>query len=89
MRKRKFTEEEVKDLLWEHEVEEKQVGSGRWEAYMESIVLADDGKYYKIEWAAGLTEMQENTVEAQEATEVELVERTEVVKKWVPVEGEK
>lgn len=85
---RYFNRDEVQDLIWEDSVQEKQVDSGRWDAYMEVICLADDGKHYKIEWPTGLTEMQEDSIEGQEAQEVELVEEMVLVKKWVPVLGE-
>lgn len=86
MSKRKFTEAEVKSLIWEAEVESIQHDSGRWEAYMETIVQTEDGKYYSLNWGKGLTECQDNTFYEQEADEVELKEFVETVKRWVSVE---
>lgn len=55
-----FTEQEAKDLIWEAEVSQSSNGSGRWSEYMSSVVEADDGKLYRIDWESGLTESQEN-----------------------------
>ena len=83
--KRKFTAREVEDLFFEGEIEEGE--SSRWHRGDTSIVEVD-GKYYSLYANIGLTENQYNEWEDQEADEVELVEKTVVIKEWVPVSSE-
>lgn len=84
--KRIFTEEEVKHLVWNEEVERENGENRRWTRNVTSIVEVD-GKFYALDWEEGLTEGQENLYFDQESDEVELVETTKTitVKEWVPV----
>lgn len=67
----KLNESEQQDLLWESEqIEEDEHGSGRWTAYVSTVVRAKDGKFYRINWERGLTENQENIFEDGEVEEV-------------------
>lgn len=70
MAKREFTEDEVRELVYES-IKNVEHDSSRWTAYMSSIIKCeDDGKFYELFWDRGLTEEQENEFEAQEAEEV-------------------
>ena len=89
----KVTKTQVRDLAMEdHDPEEFEIisteegGSGRWSRYNYIIFKnLKTNKYYKIFWQEGLTENQEHEFESQEADEVEPVEETVIVKKWVLV----
>jgi hypothetical protein len=82
--KRKFTEEEVKELIYGWDVETITGEDRRW-SRIDTVIVELDNKFYKLWYDRGLTESQEDTFEAQEADEVVQVEETVVVKKWVPV----
>lgn len=69
----KFTEEQVKELVWDSLVDEG-AGARRWSESMVSI-CEFEGKFYSIEWERGLTECQENEFYAQDAPEVHKVEK--------------
>lgn len=88
MATRHFTAEEVEDLVWETEVQRVITGSNRWSVDAESIVYADDGKYYKVYWNEAATEMQEHEFWSQGAIEVEQVTKEITVTDWFPVEDE-
>ena len=81
-----FTEDEVEELT-DREVDTIVGDSRRWQKSMTTIALHENGKHYRIEWQAGLTECQENDYPEQEAVEVELTERevTKTIKEWIPV----
>jgi hypothetical protein len=87
--KRKFTADEVRELVWENEVETIQGEDRRWSRTNCTIIQTEDGKYYELYWEQGLTECQENEFEAQEVEEVELKEETKTVtqKNWVKKEN--
>lgn len=87
MSKRFFSEDEVKELIWESEVDQKIIDSSRWSMSMESIVKID-GKYYRVHWEQGATEYQENEYYEQEADEVERKTKMVEVTDWYKV-GEK
>lgn len=78
--KRKFTELEVNNLVWENEVERTEGEDRRWSRTNTSIVDVD-GKLYRLFWEEGLTENQDNGYSEQEAEEVFKHEWTEVVTK--------
>lgn len=78
--KRKFTAREVEDLVW-NGIETIEGENRRWSRTNITIVKIDE-KFYQLEWEEGLTEMQENRFDDQEADEVIQVEETVVVKKW-------
>ena len=78
--KRKFSEEEVEDWAYEGEFEEGEQRRG----VTSMVTIAEvDGKFYSLNWDRGLTESQEDYYPEQEADEVEQIEETIVVKKWV------
>ena len=79
---RKFTEQEVEDLVWDGEITEGE--ARRWSSTNTSVVTIDD-KQYELYYEHGLTEMQENEYEEQEAPEVKKVKETVVIEKWVNV----
>lgn len=79
-----FTEDEVKELIWESEVERNILDSSRWSMSMESFVEFE-GKYYRVYWEQGSTEYQENEYYDQEATQVERKTKTIEVTDWFPV----
>ncbi|KKL91261.1 hypothetical protein LCGC14_1896430 [marine sediment metagenome] len=81
----KLTEKQVEDLVWEGEVVKTTEGENRrWSRTITSIVKIDS-KYYEIHWDEGLTENNENYYPEQEAIEVKSVEKTIIVKEWIPV----
>jgi hypothetical protein len=90
MSSRYFTEKEVKNLIWDCEVDRIEGENRRWSRRVTSIVEADDGKFYKINWEQGLTENQENDYNAGEYPEVEkkTYEKTITVSEWVKVKDE-
>lgn len=87
--KEKFSEKEIRSLVWEMDtVEEIEGEDRRWSRTIQTIFKADD-RYFSIYWEKGLTEMQENEYYYQ-PEEVKLVEETKTitVRNWVPVRGE-
>lgn len=84
---RYFTEKEVRNLIWDCEVEREEGSNRRWSRSMTSIVEADDGKLYAIDWEQGLTECQQNEYFAGTYPEVEkkTYEKTITVAEWVEV----
>ena len=87
--KEKFSEKEIRSLVWEMDtVEEIEGEDRRWSRGMQTIFKADD-RYFSICWEKGLTEMQEDEYYDQ-PEEVSLIEETKTitVKNWVPVKGE-
>ena len=80
----KFTKEQVRELVWEAEVETINGENRRWSRSNTTIVEFEN-KFYDLYWEEGLTEMQDDEFEAQDAPEVKQIEETIVVKKWVAV----
>jgi len=78
----KLTSDEVRFLVWECDVETEEGENRRW-SRSNSTVVEKDGKFYSVYWEQGLTEMQDNDYPAQTATEVEQIEETVIIKKWV------
>lgn len=75
----KLNESEQRELLYEStEISEESNYSGRWTEHLTTIVQTDDGKFYRINWERGLTEMQEDVFEDGEVEEVFAVERLNV-----------
>ena len=89
MTARNFTEEEVRELVFENEVESFEGDSGRWTVEMETIVECD-GNFYKLVWDCGLTECQESFFPAQESSPVErkVTEKLVEVVTWEVIEKE-
>jgi hypothetical protein len=84
--KRKFTKEEVQNLVWENAIETDYGENRRWSRTNITIVEFNK-KFYELYWEEGLTEYQENEYEAQEADEMEQIEKTIIVKRWVKKES--
>ena len=75
-----LTEREIEDLRWDYpEVYEEEHDSGRWTAFMTTVVDVN-GKNYAINWQRGLTEYQENIYDEQ-PYECELVEEEVTITK--------
>ncbi|PWG65642.1 hypothetical protein [Bifidobacterium callitrichidarum] len=76
---RHFTDEELESAVYEDTgkiVRSKPVGESRWQTRMEGVVkMDDDGKYYRITWYRGNTEMQENEYYSGDFPEVHPVEK--------------
>lgn len=78
----KFTEDEVKRVVFgEHEdykiITEIEGEARRWSQTNEVIVQnVNTNKMYSVQYEQGLTEMQDNYYEEQEASEVEPVTET-------------
>lgn len=81
-----FTEEQVKELVWETEIKRNITGTSRWSVDVESVVEAEDGKYFKVYWSEAATEMQEHEFWSQDADEVEEVTKQITVTDWFPIE---
>lgn len=62
-------------------ISEERFGPDRWTEPMASTVRADDGKYYRIRWARGLTENQDSSFEDGELLQVFPVESLKVQSK--------
>jgi len=80
--KKRFSANEVEELVYNNEVECIKGESRRWSRTSISIVK-DGGKCYEVYWEHGLTENQEDSFEAQEASEVEQIEERITIKKWI------
>lgn len=61
MASRTFTESELKSLVYEFDVFTRDIYPGRWSMFVETVVKADDGKFYLVNWQRGLTENQEDS----------------------------
>ena len=81
-----FKEDDVRELVWESEVERIVGESRRWSRTNLSIVESE-GKFYELQWEQGLTEQQEDEYFDQTAKEVEQIEKTVVVKEWREING--
>jgi len=81
---RHFTKEEVRE--WAGEGVDEIVGEDRRWSRTNTTIVKIDNKFYSIYWEQGLTENQENEYEAQDAPEVQQVEKTIVVTNWKKVE---
>ena len=73
-----LTADEKETLVSENEVTSEGSGGRRWSETMETVVKADDGKLYRIEWERGLTEHQDDYFEDGEVPEVFSVKSLEV-----------
>ena len=81
-----FTFEELEYIIQESDfeyVDEIEGDDHRWNREMQTIIKIDD-RLFAIDWRKGLTEMQENEYWDQ-PYEVKVVEKTIVVKEYVPV----
>lgn len=76
-RKEELTEEELKTLVWDYQVDIQEGDSGRWTKSMRSIVELCD-ELYSIDYEQGLTECQENEYPYQ-PVKVKRVELTKTI----------
>lgn len=83
---RHFTEEDVRELVWGTEHDRNILGHARWSLFVKSIVMADDGKFYRVYWDEAATESQVHKFWAQDAAEVEKITKLVEVTDWFPVE---
>lgn len=82
----KLTEREIKELVWDYEVEREEGDNTRWTRSVTSIVRLCD-RYFSIDWEEGLTECQENEYYNQPYEVVKhTYEKTITVTEWVTVE---
>ena len=72
-----LTEGEIKELVWEYEVEREEGDSGRWTQSMTSYVKLLN-RFFVIYWESGLTEYQENEY-LNQPEEVERVEYDKLI----------
>jgi hypothetical protein len=83
----KLTEEEIRELVWDYEVDREEGDNRRWSRTITSIVQLCD-KYFSIDWEQGLTECQENEYYNQPYEVVKhTYEKTITVTEWAVVEG--
>ena len=83
----KLTEQEIKELVWDYEIEREEGDHGRWTRSVTSIIKLCD-KYFALDWEQGLTEYQENEYYNQPYEVVQRTyEKTITVTEWVSVEG--
>ena len=83
----KLTEREIKELVWDYEVDREEGDNRRWTRSVTSIVRLCD-RYFSIDWEQGLTECQENEYYNQPYEVVKhTYEKTITVTEWVAVEG--
>ena len=71
-----LTERECLDLVYEFDIENSYGGNHRWSRMVETICDLN-GRYFKISWDQGLTELQDDACYDQ-PIEVELHEWDEV-----------
>ena len=81
-----LTERELKSLPWEFNEIERTYGDNRRWARKTTSIIEIGGRFFKLDWDEGLTEMQEHEfyyqpVEVKEKT----YEKTITVKEWIPV----
>jgi len=78
----KLTESELRNLVWEYEVETENGENRRWSRTNTTIVKLLD-RYFSVDWEEGLTESQENEYYEQPYEVVcKTEEKTIVVKMW-------
>lgn len=66
-----LTAEEQERLLNRSDhISQENFGARRWSEGTATVVRADDGKFYRITWDRGLTEMQEDSFSDGEVPEV-------------------
>ena len=79
--KEKFTEEELRELIFGGYEVDLIVGENlRWNRYVTSIIEIND-RFFAIEWSQGLTELQLNEFDEQ-PYEVKMIEKQIIVKDW-------
>ena len=81
----KLEECDIRDLVFDYEIDKIEHGSGRWTTTVETIIELCD-RTFSITWERGLTECQENEfynqpVEVRKRTYVKPV----VVTEWIPI----
>ena len=81
-----LTEQEIKELVWDYEIDREEGDNRRWTRSVTSIVKLCD-KYFAIDWEEGLTECQENEYYNQPYEVVKhTYEKTITVTEWIAVE---
>lgn len=83
-KKEKLTEEELRTLMREYEIDSVDDGEdGRWQRYITSV-FEYEGRLFAFNWAQGLTESQDDSFDEQ-PFEVIKTEKTIVVVEYLPV----
>ena len=80
-----LTEEEIRNLIYDYEIECIPGEHGRWTQTIESICKLNN-RYFSVYWEQGLTEYQEDEFYEQ-PVEVQLTEYPKVitVREWNPI----
>lgn len=79
----KLTEEELKEIVWDYDVESSYGDNRRWTRSV-STVVSMCGRYFMVDWKEGLTEYQENEFwEQPYEVERKEYEKTIKVVEWV------
>ena len=73
--KRKFTEEEIKEIWMNDNFVAEIVGEPRRWSTTVGLITEVDGKFYEVVYERGLTERQEDYFSDMEASEVHQVEK--------------
>lgn len=82
-----ISESELKELVWDYEVEREEGDHGRWTIHITSIIKLCD-KYFALDWEQGLTECQENEYYSKPYEVIKhTYKKTITVTEWVAVEG--
>lgn len=82
----KLTEQELRELVTEYDEETEYGNDHRWTREAFTVVKLSD-RYFGINWMKALTEMQDDEF-CEQPYEVQQIEKTIVVKEWVPVNHE-
>lgn len=86
--KRKFSQEEVEQFVHNNEVDIKHGETDGTLRFNWSIVKLDN-KFFRLKWREELDDNWPDEYEEQEADEVKQVEKTVVIKVWVPISENK
>ena len=88
-----LTRDEGNDVVWGesdawHTVKERITGKTRWHLLMSGVFKhLDSGRYYRIDWSTGATEMQEgDPFEFRDPKLVEVEEVEATVKQWIEIQ---
>ncbi len=84
--KEKFTEKEIKNLIFYDDVNEVDRIEEEKERWTQSIavIIEINGRYFKLRYDEGLTEMQAN-IYYTDVVEVKPVKKTIIITEWNPM----
>lgn len=85
LNKEDLSEDELKRVVYDYEIESDYGENERWTRNVISICKLN-GKYFSVNWNEGLTEMQPNDFYNQpDEVELKEYEKTITVREWIPV----